>query len=206
MTRLTAPELATLGNQLFTGQRTLTDVSDPYTVEDFIGGLDQCLIQIEQRISGISEAQHDFRVPGIPQGTDWNHDQHHFNTPELVTHLTVSLRYWYKQLNESGLTLPDLPDLLPPAAHVTGEQGRGVGAGGRSDLTPAQTLLELHTVRKSLVAGLRAVPAEQWGIEVTSYAFGTVAAQYLVLLMALHSAAHTFQLMETQAHEAYPSF
>lgn len=204
MTRLTAPELATLGNQLFTGQRTLTDVSDPYTIEDFIGGLEQCLTLIEERISGISEAQHDFRVPGVPHGSDWNHDQHHFNTPELVTHLTVSLRYWYQQLQESGIPLPELPDLFPPAAHVTGESGKGRGAGGRSDLTPDQTLLELRTTRENLVTGLQTMPPSQWNVEVNSYAFGTVAAQHLVLLMALHSAAHTFQLMETQAHEAYP--
>ncbi|MBA3533985.1 MAG: DinB family protein [Ardenticatenales bacterium] len=204
MAALTPPELAALGNQIFTRQRTFDDVGKDYPIASFIGGLTGALTMIEERVVGISEAQFHFRLPGTPEGPDWNHDEVHFNTPELVTHLTSTLKAWQEALREHGVPLPAPVETLPPAERVTGMQGSGMGAGGRSDLTLEQTLLDLRTTRDTLVLALQGELGDYWDERYPS-GFGPLTLRHYVVLMAVHSASHAFQLLELQAHPDYPA-
>lgn len=205
MTPLSIPGLAALANQLFLGERSFDDLIRAHHVEEFIESLDQCLHLLEERVNGLNEAQFHFRVPGVPGGPDWNHDQHHFNAPELVTHLLTVLRAWQSALRAEGLPLADPTLPFAPTEDVTGKEGPGFGAGGRHDLSVEETLLDLRTARSELLPGLRRISARQWEKIIDAPILGPMSAARLVKMMAIHSGAHAFQLLEIQAHEAYPS-
>lgn len=204
MAHLSIPELASLANQLFMGERTFDDLIRAHSVEEFIESLEQCLLLLEDRIRGASEAQFYFRIPGVPGGPDWNHDQHHFNAPELVTHLLSVLRAWQGAMREEGLPLAAPTLLFPATEEVTGKEGPGFGAGGRHDLSAEETLRDLRTARDELLPGLRRVSTRQWEATIDAPILGPMSAARLVKMMAIHSGAHALQLLEIQAHEEYP--
>jgi hypothetical protein len=205
MSTLSIPELAMLANQVLNNQRSVLDVSVSYSLSDYIDGLELSLTTLERLITGLSEAQFLFRIPGTPTGNDWNHDRHHFNAPELVTHLTGDLKGTVRTLIEEGAALPEPIEVLPLPVETTGEKGPGFGRGGRSDITLAQTIEELQTTQRGLVAALRAVPLKLWEQSYYSNDFGSIQVGHLVVVMALHSGAHVLQLLEIQAHDLYPT-
>lgn len=204
MTGLTVPELATLANQVFTGQRTMEDASAPYDQKDFINALESTIQMLEERVANMSEAQFAFRIPGVPEGRDWNHDQQHFNTAELITHMTHSLRAGIESLQKQGAPTTPPPTTLPPSADLTGRPG-GPGSGGRSDLTQDQVLEEMRVVRGGIISDMRALPDDAWEVLYESPFMGTVPMRLMIVGATLHSASHALQLMEMQAHDLYPA-
>lgn len=204
---LTPPELAALGNQVFTRERTLDDIGSDYPISAFVAGLLDALTLIEERLEGISEAQLRFRIPGTPEGPDWNHDQVHFDSPELVTHLTTATKAWARSLVAGGAPVSEPEEVLPPTEEVTGASGPGFGYGGRRQLSLEETLNELRSTRDYLVRTFQQnaeALAEQWDQPYQNPTFGVLPLSHFVILMALHSAAHAFQLLEIQAHPDYP--
>lgn len=198
------PALAALGNQLFTSQRRLPELFDPYTVEEMLNGFAQSVSLLERAVGEMSEGQLTFRIPGTPSSPDWNHDQHHFNTPELVTHLIHTIKNWQDILHNEGLPVPSPVRPWPPTPHLTGMHGPGRGVGGRSDVSKAQLVEALSALRTELIPALYTVSADVWRRPYESDRFGHIELRHFVLVMALHTGAHTVQLLEMQAHPEYP--
>jgi len=205
MNRLHSTDLIELARQFFERERTVNDVAAEYTRDELCSFAREMSAEMEDTVRDLTPEQIAYRLPGKPGGWDSSGDEAEFDTSEIVTHVAVSIAfYWFGIARGLGHGRPQFPR-APRGTNVTGKTGSVLGRGGWTGVPGPELASLVHDMMDSFLGYVETLPTEQMETKTVYEGYGELTVNGWLLLLAAHLDLHLKQVRTMQSQPDYPS-
>ena len=194
MNQLYSTDLIELARQFFARERSINDTAAEYTRDELCTFAREMSAEMENMVRDLTPEQIAYRMPGKPEGWDSSGDEAEFDTSQIVTHVAVSVAfYWFGIARGLGHGRPQFPR-APRGTEVTGKTGSVLGRGGWTGVPGTELATLLHDAMDSFLKYIETLPAEELGTRTVYEGYGELTANGWLLLLAAHLDLHLKQL------------
>jgi hypothetical protein len=202
---LTLERADEMAHRFYAGEGSVGDVSRQYSNEELTGFLRENVDALCREVEGMSAAQLAYRLPGKPDDLDASGDEEHFDTSQIMTHMSSAITFhWW---NITRALREERPSMVraPEGAEVTGKRKDAVGGGGWRGLPAGELCSLLRDTASSFIAYANKLPADTGEARSSFGLFRDMSPHDWLFVMAVHSATHVNQIREMKARPDFAS-